>query len=69
MAAVMKGRPSLMMPAFSPAIFRMPLPRTSSWSSATLVTIERSGSTTFVESSLPPNPTSRMARSTIFWLK
>ena len=58
------GRPGLMMPAFSKAIFASVSPRICVWSKLMLVMIDSIGSQTLVESKRPPRPTSTMAKST-----
>ena len=60
---MIKGLFFLPIPTFSKAIFSMVSPNKWVWSKETLVIIESSGSTTFVESHLPPKPTSRIAIS------
>ena len=62
--AMTMGVPLLMMPAFSAAINGSVLPRVATWSRLTGVITLTSGSTTFVESSLPPSPTSTTWKST-----
>jgi hypothetical protein len=57
------GRPGLKIPAFSTAINSRVSPSHCVWSSPIVVTAATSGATTFVESSLPPRPTSTTAMS------
>ncbi len=61
---VAQGTPSLMMPAFSKAIFSTVSPRYSVCSRLMLLITETRGVTTFVASNLPPIPTSKTAMST-----
>ena len=58
------GTRCLIIPAFSAAIAPSVLPRNWVWSSDILVIIDRIGVMMFVQSSLPPKPTSMMAMST-----
>ena len=57
------------MPAFSKAIFAKVFPKTSVWSLDIFVITTAFGFITFVASSLPPNPVSKTALSTFFFLK
>ena len=60
------GTPSLIIPAFSLAIFVSVSPRYWVWSRPMLVITHKSGWMIFVQSNLPPMPTSITATST-FW--
>ncbi len=62
------GRPARMMPAFSRPMLSRSGPRNSTWSMSMLVMTAQSASITFVASSLPPRPTSRIATSSLDWL-
>ncbi len=63
-AARIAVAPGLMMPAFSPAIASIVVPRYCWWSRSIGVTTATSASSTFVLSHAPPMPTSTTATST-----
>ena len=65
----MTGIASLIIPAFSFAISSIVSPNMCVWSFEIEVMIDKIGETTLVASSLPPSPTSIMAKSTSSSLK
>ena len=65
----MHGVFGFMIPAFSEAIFSIVSPKNSVCSFSICIKTEAQGFTTFVESSLPPRPVSKTAKSTSAFLK